>query len=232
MKKILLAAASILALSFLIACKQQINGELNITNYNNNKSLDEATTKTYYYSPSGSIEISTTTTVYNKAGNYNSSIIKEISTYIPKKDITVTETVNPNNNTINYELIFPCDLIKTVETTTKASSTAQEVKTKDITDKTRANISGTFSLFFRKTDGKFYYLRNDGSFININGIDFNAATIDLSKFSDPTVIKTESYSGATYNNTTDNASATPTDYITKTTVERTGAQINVIITKK
>lgn len=232
MKKILLAAASILALSFLIACKQQINGELNITNYNNDKSLDEATTKTYYYSPSGSIEISTTTTVYNKAGNYNSSIIKEISTYIPKKDITVTETVNPNNNTINYELIFPCDLIETVETTTKASSTAQEVKTKVITDKTRANISGTFSLFFRKTDGKIYHLRNDGSFINIEGIDFNAATIDLSKFSDPTVIKNESYSGATYDNTTDNASATPTDYITKTTVERTSAQINVIITKK
>ena len=87
-------------------------------------------------------------------------------------------------------------------------------------------------MIFSKIDGKFYHLRNDGSLTNIDGIDFNAATIDLSKFSDPTVTKTESYSGATYNNTTDNASATPTDYITKTTVERTGAQINVIITKK
>ena len=45
MKKIILAVASVLALGLVVGCKQQIEGSLNVTSTNFNKSLDPVTTK-------------------------------------------------------------------------------------------------------------------------------------------------------------------------------------------
>ncbi len=234
MKKIILAVASVLALGLVVGCKQQIEGSLNVTSTNYNKNLDASTTKTYVYSVAGTVTTTTTNTVYVKTGDFNSAVITTTNVFTPTSDVGVTETTNPLNNSITYTFTFKGDVVNTTESTSKTSSAADPVKTKVVYDKTRlSGLSGqTKTVTITKIDNKFYINKADGTTKVVEGVDFSAATIDLSKFTDTTSTTAVSYTGASYNTTVASASATPTDYTTKTTTVNSGNAIALTLTRK
>lgn len=188
MKKIILAVASVLALGLVVGCKQQIEGSLNVTSTNFNKSLDPVTTtKTYVYSVSGSVTTTTKNVIYQKADKYNSYESTQTTVWTPNKDdITVTEITNPANNKITYTISISGSYITTTETISKSTSEADPVKTKLVSAKTPNNQTVTIE----KIDNKFYKQNQDGTYKVVEGVDFSAAEIDLSKFNDETSIVT------------------------------------------
>ena len=183
MKKIILAVASVLALGLVVGCKQQIEGSLNVTSTNFNKNLDASTTKTYVYSVSGSVTSINKTVVYNKADKFNNAETTVTTVWTPNKDdITVTEETNPANNKITYTISISGSYITTTETITKSTSEADPVKTKNVSAKTPDSQTVTIL----KIDNKFYKQNQDGTYKVVEGVDFSAAEIDLSKFNDET----------------------------------------------
>ena len=234
MKKIILAVASVLALGLVVGCKQQIEGSLNVTSTNFNKSLDESTTKTYVYSVSGTATQTTKQVRYEKADKYNSNETTTTTVWTPTKDVSVTETTNPNNNSITYTITAVGDATVTVESIIKSSKDADPVKSKSVTDKVQNSdfVDVTKTITITKIDNKFYINNVDGTKKVVEGVDFSAAEIDFSKFSDETSTESVSYSDAVYDNSWDKASATPTDYISKTTTTTSGYTYDLKLTRK
>lgn len=234
MKKTILAVASVLALGLVVGCKQQIEGSLNVTSTNFNKSLDESTTKTYVYSVSGTATQTTKQVTYEKADKYNSNETTQTIVWTPTKDVTVTETTNPNNNSITYRITAYGEATVTKETITKSSKDADPVKSKRVTDKVKIPNLGNISkeITITKIDNKFYIDNADGTKKVVEGVDFSAAEIDFSKFSDETSTEAVSYDGDVYDYSWDKASATPTDYISKTTTTTYGPTYDLKLTRK
>ena len=232
MKKIILAVASVLALGLVVGCKQQIEGSLTVTSLN--KNLDQNTTKTYVYSVSGTATQTTKQVTYEKADKYNSSESTTTTVWTPTKDVSVTETTDPNNNSITY-IINACGYVtQTTETIDKSSKDANPVKSKSVTDKVQNSNLGNVSkrITITKIDNKFYINNTDGTQKVVEGVDFSAAEIDFSKFSDETSTEAVSYAGAVYDYSWDKASATPRDYISKTTTTTSGYTYDLKLTRK
>ena len=186
MKKIILAVASVLALGLVVGCKQQIEGSLNVTSTNFNKSLDQNTTKTYVYSVSGSATSKGKYVMYDKADKFNRVDQTTTTVWTPNKnDIIVTETTNPADNKITYNIAITGSYTTTVETITKSTSEADPVTTKN-------EYKGPYNqtVEIDKIDNKFYKQNQDGTYKVVEGVDFSAAEIDLSKFNDETSIVT------------------------------------------
>lgn len=235
MKKIILAVASVLALGLVVGCKQQIEGSLNVTSTNFNKSLDPVTTtKTYVYSVSGTATQTTKQVTYEKADKYNSSESTETNVWTPTKYVSVTEVTVPTNNSITYTITAYGDVTKTTETSTKSSKDADPEKSKTVYDKVKVSELGNVSMTITitKIDNKFYIDNVDGTKKVVEGVDFSAAEIDFSKFSDETSIEAVSYAGAVYDYSWDKASATPKDYISKTTTTTSGYTYDLKLTRK
>ena len=234
MKKIILAVASVLALGLVVGCKQQIEGSLNVTSTNFNKSLDQSTTKTYVYSVSGTATQTTKRVKYQKADKYNSSESTTTTVWKPTKDVTVTEKTDPNNNSITYTITVVGDATVTVESIYKFTKDAEPVKSKVVTDKVQNSSlkDNTKTITITKIDNKFYINNIDGTQKVVEGVDFSAAEIDFSKFSDETSTEDVSYVGAEYDYSWDKASATPTDYISKTTTTTSGYTYDLKLTRK
>lgn len=234
MKKIILAVASVLALGLVVGCKQQIEGSLNVTSTNFNKNLDASTTKTYVYSVSGTATKTTKNVTYQKADEYNSYESTETMVWTPTKDVAVTETTNPNNNSITYTIIAYGDVTMTTETSIKSSKDADPEKSKTVSDKVKIPYLGNVlrTIVITKIDNKFYIDNTDGTKKVVEGVDFSAAEIDFSKFSDETSTEAVTYSGAVYDNSWDKASATPTDYTSKTTTTTSGYTYDLKLTRK
>ena len=235
MKKIILAVASVLALGLVVGCKQQIEGSLNVTSTNFNKSLDPVTTtKTYVYSVSGTATQTTKNVTYQKADKYNSYESTETTVWTPKQDVFVTETTYPNKNSITYTISALGDVTKTTESIYKSSKEADPLKSKTVTDKVQQPSLGNYKqeIIITKIDNKFYINNVDGTKKVVEGVDFSAAEIDLSKFSDETSTEAVSYEGAVYDNSWDEASATPKDYTTKTTTTSSGPTYALKLTRK
>ena len=232
MKKIILAVASVLALGLVVGCKQQIEGSLTVTSLN--KSLDQSTTKTYVYSVSGTATQTTKQVTYDKADKYNSYESTKTTVWTPTKDVTVTEETNPNNNSITYAINAYGDVTVTTETIDKPSKDAVPVKSKSVTDKVQSpSLKDVLKpITITKIDNKFYIDNTDGTQKVVEGVDFSAAEIDFSKFSDETSTEAVSYNGAVYDYSWDKASATPTDYITKTTTTTSGYTYDLKLTRK
>ena len=232
MKKIILAVASVLVIGLVVGCKQQIEGSLTVTSLN--KSLDQSTTKTYVYSVSGTATQTTKQVTYEKADKYNSNETTTTTVWTPTKDVSVTETTDPNNNSITYTITAIGDATVTVESIYKSSKDADPVKSKMVTDKVKdsrlRDVSKTIAI--TKIDNKFYIDNTDGTTKVVEGVDFSAAEIDLSKFNDETSTESVSYWGAEYDTSWDKASATPTDYITKTTTTTSGYTYDLKLTRK
>ena len=234
MKKIILAVASVLALGLVVGCKQQIEGSLNVTSTNFNKNLDQNTTKTYVYSVSGTATQTIKQVTYEKADKYNSNESTTTTVWTPTKDVTVTETTDPNNNSITYDITAYGEATMTTETITKSSKDADPEKSKKVYDKVKMPALGIVSqrITITKIDNKFYINNVDGTKKVVEGVDFSAAEIDLSKFSDETSTESVSYFGAAYDYSWDKASATPTDYISKTTTTTSGYTYDLKLTRK
>ena len=234
MKKIILTVASVLALGLVVGCKQQIEGSLNVTSTNFNKNLDASTTKTYVYSVSGTATQTTKQVTYQKADKYNSSESTTTTVWTPTKDVTVTEETDPNNNSITYKIEAYGDVTQTTETITKSSKDADPEKSKIVVDKVKVSTLGNVKkvIYITKIDNKFYINNIDGTQKVVEGVDFSAAEIDFSKFSDETSTEAVSYWGAEYDTSWDKASATPTDYISKTTTTTSGYTYDLKLTRK
>lgn len=234
MKKIILAVASVLALGLVVGCKQQIEGSLNVTSTNFNKSLDVSTTKTYVYSVSGTATKTTKQVTYDKAEKYNRNETTITTVWTPTRDVSVTETTNPNNNSITYTITAKGDVTVTTETIYKPSKDADPEKSKMVTDKVQnSGLKDVVKIInITKIDNKFYIDNADDTIKVVEGVDFSAAEIDLSKFSDETSTEAVSYVGAVYDHSWDKASATPTDYITKTTTTTSGCTYDLKLTRK
>ena len=187
MKKIILAVASVLALGLVVGCKQQIEGSLNVTSTNFNKSLDPVTTtKTYVYSVSGTATKTTKQVTYDKADKFNRIETTTTTVWTPNKDdITVTEVTDPNNNNITYNITISGSYTTTVETIAKSTSEADPVTTKNVYKGT-----STQPVTINKIDNKFYIKNQDNTYKVVEGVDFSAAEIDLSKFNDETSTET------------------------------------------
>ena len=234
MKKIILAVASVLALGLVVGCKQQIEGSLNVTSTNFNKNLDASTTKTYVYSVSGTATQTTKQVTYEKADKYNSRESTTTTVWTPTKDVTVTEITNPSSNSITYNITACGEATMTTETINKSSKDADPEKSKTVFDKDRMPNLGDITQYITitKIDNKFYINNQDGTKKVVEGVDFSAAEIDLSKFSDTTSTEVVSYAGAVYDHSWDKASATPTDYTSKTTTTTSGYTYDLKLTRK
>lgn len=232
MKKIILAVASVLALGLVVGCKQQIEGSLTVTSLT--KSLDQNTTKTYVYSVSGTVTQTTKQVTYEKADKYNSSESTTTTVWTPTKDVSVTELTDPNNNSITYTITAVGDATVTAESIYKSSKDAEPVKTKSVTDKVQQPNLGDYrqEIIITKIDNKFYINNTDGTTKVVEGVDFSAAEIDLSKFSDETSTESVIYQGAVYDTSWDKASATPKDYTSKTTTTTSGYTYDLKLTRK
>ena len=228
MKKIILTVASVLALGLVVGCKQQIEGSLTVTSLN--KSLDQSTTKNYVYSVSGTATQTTKQVTYDKADKYNRNETTITTVWTPTKDVSVTERTDPNNNSITYTITAVGDATVTAESIYKSSKDADPVKSKSVTDKVQnsdlKDVRKTITI--TKIDNKFYINNTDGTTKVVEGVDFSAAEIDFSKFSDETSTEAVSYTDAVW----DKASATPTDYISKTTTTTSGYTYDLKLTRK
>ena len=230
MKKIILAVASVLALGLVVGCKQQIEGSLNVTSTNFNKNLDASTTKTYVYSVSGTATQTTKQVTYQKADKYNSSESTTTTVWTPTKDVSVTEITDPNNNKITYTITVVGDATVTTETIYKPSKDADPVKSKSVQTKVQNSELGNVpkTITITKIDNKFYIDNTDGTKKVVEGVDFSAAEIDFSKFSDETSTESVTYYGADY----EDKSAAPTDYTSKTTTTTSGYTYDLKLTRK
>ena len=228
MKKIILAVASVLALGLVFGCKQQIEGSLTVTSLN--KNLDQITNKTYVYSVSGTATQTTKQVTYEKADKYNSNETTKTIVWTPTKYVSVTETTDPNNNSITYTITTNGDATVTTETITKSSKDADPEKSKTVYDKVKMPNLGNIqqSITITKIDNKFYIDNKDGTKKVVEGVDFSAAEIDLSKFSDETSTESVSYIGADF----EDKSAAPTDYTSKTTTTTSGYTYDLKLTRK
>ena len=233
MKKIILAVASVLALGLVVGCKQQIEGSLNVTSTNFNKSLDPVVTKkTYVYSVSGSATQTVKNVTYKKADEYNSYESTQTTVWTPTKDVTVAEITNPYDNSITYTITAVGDATMTTETITKSSKDADPEKSTTVCNKVKNPSFGLGdvrkSITITKIDNKFYIDNVDGTKKVVEGVDFSAAEIDLSKFNDETSKESVSYYAADY----EDKSATPTDYISKSTRTESGYTYDLKLTRK
>ena len=228
MKKIILAVASVLVIGLVVGCKQQIEGSLTVTSLN--KNLDASTTKTYVYSVSGTATQTTKNVTYQKADKYNSYESTQTTVWTPTKDVTVTEITDPNDNSITYNITAYGEATMTTEEITKSSKDADPEKSKTVDDKVKKPYLGDISQFItiQKIDNKFYIDNKDGTKKVVEGVDFSAAEIDLSKFSDETSKESVSYYGADY----EDKSAAPTDYISKSTRTESGYTYDLKLTRK
>ena len=187
MKKIILTITSLLALGMLVSCKQEISGNLTVTDIKYD--AFQATTETYYYKVSGSVKNVKTTTVTSKASEsatettgYKQTLTADLNVSSSNPVVTVIVSKDPTTNVTTYTINLPAleGKYKMVsqngtnpESTIYGSHTqvaSDANATDDIKPKTITKIGSTL-----------YYENMSGEQIVIEGFDPTAATLDLSK---------------------------------------------------
>lgn len=245
MKKIILAVASVLALGLVVGCKQQIEGSLNVTSTNFNKSLDSGTSKTFYYKASGTITTTVETTNQYKAAGANSKIYtsndrKIVTTYTPSGDVKVEISEPANDNVITYKYTVPYTFEQVITGTDYSNesgvsnTTVKYVYNKDYPHYPGASYTGSFVIKIYKIDGKYYLDEKavDGSKIVVSeGFDPLAATVDFSKFSD-TKVKEETSWTKVADTTANLLTNVPTDDWTGKTTTKTSGKVSTLSLEK
>ena len=245
MKKIILAVASVLALGLVVGCKQQIEGSLNVTSTNFNKSLDYGTSKTFYYKASGTITTTVDLTTQYKAAGTNSTVYtsqdrKIVTTYTPSADVQVVISEPANNNVITYTYTVPYTYEKVITGTVYSNesgvsnTTVKYVYNKDYPEYAGANYTGSFDIKIYKIDGKYYADEKavDGSEIVVSeGFDPLAATVALSKFSD-TKVKEEISWTKVADTTANLLTNVPADDWTSKTTTKTSGKVSTLSLEK
>ena len=187
MKKIILTITSLLALGMLVSCKQEISGNLTVTDIQYN--AYQNTTETYYYKVSGSVKNVKTTTVTSKASEsatettgYKETLTADLNVSSSNPVVTVTVSKDPTKNVTTYKINLPAleGKYKTVsQNGTDPESTeygyyTQVASDADATDEIKPKI-------ITKIGSTLYYENMSGEQIVIEGFDPTAATLDLSK---------------------------------------------------
>ena len=187
MKKIILAVASLLALGMLVSCKQEISGNLTVTDIKYD--AFQATTETYYYKVSGSVKNVKTTTVTSKASEsatettgYKQTLTADLNVSSSNPVVTVIVSKDPTTNVTTYTINLPALEGKykmvsqkgTNPESTKYGSHTQVASDADATDDIKPKT-------ITKIGSTLYYENMSGEQIVIEDFDPTAATLDLSK---------------------------------------------------
>ena len=180
MKKIILAVASVLALGMLVSCKQEVSGNLTVTDIQYN--AYQNTSETYYYKVEGSAKIVTEQVITSKESASASEVKDQTSTTTQMLDVdssnpvvTVSVSKNPSTNVTTYTIGVPALKGKSENTWTIGSVKGSNYTSseREATNKTITQIGSTF-----------YYNNANGEKVVIEGFDPTAATLDLSVLSE------------------------------------------------
>lgn len=180
MKKIILAVASVLALGMLVSCKQEVSGNLTVTDIQYD--AYQNTSETYYYKVEGSAKIVTEQVTTSKESASASEVKVETSTRTKMLDVdssnpvvTVTVSKNPKTNVTTYTIGVPALKGKSENTTTTGSGKESNYTSSELaaTNKTITQIGSTF-----------YYNNANGEKVVIEGFDPTAASFELAKLSE------------------------------------------------
>lgn len=180
MKKIILAVASVLALGMLVSCKQEVSGNLTVTDIQYD--AFKQTQETYYYKVEGSAKIVTEQVITSKESASASEVKDRTSTKTQMLDVdssnpvvTVTVSKNPATNVTTYRISVPAlkGKAKVVQTIGNNTSTSYIYDTQDATTKEITQIGSTF-----------YYNNANGEKVVIEGFDPTAASFELAKLSE------------------------------------------------
>ena len=171
----------------LVSCKQEVSGNLTVTDIQYD--AFKATTETYYYKVSGSVKNVKTTTVTSKASEsatettgYKQTLTADLNVSSSNPVVTVTVSKDPKTNVTTYTINLPAleGKYKMVsqngtnsESTTYGSHT-QVASDADANDPIKPKT-------FKKIGSTLYYENMSGEQIVIEGFDPTAATLDLSK---------------------------------------------------
>ena len=179
MKKIILAVASVLALGMLVSCKQEVSGNLTVTDIQYDAFKE--TTETYYYKVEGSVESVTEVTNTTKATASSDETVVYKTTTKSKMDVdsansvvTVTVKKDPTTNVTTYKINVPAlkGKAKVVQTNGNTTYTSYQYASQEATsDSTAKEI--------KQIGSSFYY---NGEVIE--GLNPTAATFDLSKLAE------------------------------------------------
>ena len=187
MKKIILAVASLLTLGMLVSCKQEISGNLTVTDIKYD--AFQTTTETYYYKVSGSVKHVKTTTITNKASesatettSYKQTLTAYLNVSSSNPVLTVIVSKNPTTNVTTYTINVPALEGKykmvsqdgTNPESTIYGSYTQVASDADATDEIKP-------VTITKIGSTLYYENMSGEQVVIEGFDPTAATLDLSK---------------------------------------------------
>ena len=176
MKKIILAVASVLALGMLVSCKQEVSGNLTVTDIQYN--AFQPTTETYYYKVEGSAKIVTEQVNTSKASASASETTVSTSTVTQMLNVdssnqvvTVNVSKDPTSNVTTYTIGVPALKGKQEVAWTTGDSKGSNYET--------ATPVPASSKIIKQIGSTFYY---NGEVIE--GFDPTAATFDVAKFSE------------------------------------------------
>ena len=179
MKKIILAVASVLALGMLVSCKQEVSGNLTVTDIKYD--AFQATTETYYYKVEGSVESVTEVTNTKKATAssdettaYKTTITSKMDVDSANSVVTVTVSKDPTTNVTTYKINVPAlkgkkTIVQKFENST--STSYQDVSEEATEESTAKEIKQIGSSFYYKGEV-------------IEGLNPTAASFDLSKLAE------------------------------------------------
>ena len=171
----------------LVSCKQEISGNLTVTDIKYD--AFQATTETYYYKVSGSVKNVKTTTVTSKASEsatettgYKQTLTADLNVSSSNPVVTVTVSKDPTTNVTTYTINIPALEGKFKEVSqdgtntesTRYGSHTRVASDADATDDIKPKT-------FTKIGSTLYYENMSGEQIVIEGFDPTAATQDLSK---------------------------------------------------
>ena len=175
MKKIILAVASVLALGMLVSCKQEVSGNLTVTDIQYD--AFKPTTETYYYKVEGSVKNVKTTTVTSKASesaaettDSKETVTADLNVSSSNPVVTVTVEKNPTTNVTTYKIKVPAleGKKKVVQTNGNSTSTNYQYASEQATEKEIKQIGSSF------------YYKGEV----IEGLNPTAASFDLSKLAE------------------------------------------------
>ena len=183
MKKIILAVASVLALGMLVSCKQEVSGNLTVTDIQYN--AYQATTETYYYKVEGSVKeviTQTTTTKTSSTADESKTVVKstsDLNVVETNNVVTVTVSKNPTTNVTTYTIGIP-------EMKGKKTSVTKVGDNEPFDPEYSQDTKLKSTITIKQIGSTFYYIKNDSADQKYVIEDFNptAATFDLSKLSE------------------------------------------------
>ena len=176
----------------LVSCKQEVSGNLTVTDIQYDAYQD--TTETYYYKVEGSVKEVQTQTITTKASS-TADESKNVTKYT--SDLNVVETNNvvtvsvskvPESNVTTYTIGIPAMKGKTTTVTKVGDNDPSDPEYSQATKPAK-------TITIKQIGSTFYYIKNDNANQKYVIEDFNptAATFDLSKLSE--LDKTTNFTG-------------------------------------